>query len=189
LIANIRSIQSFDSKYDTGRLAANSDQQPFANFTQQENQGKMLFFQPANFNNQGVRIGGGIGCVICHQAPEFAIAPISQNNGVTANANGIGTDFTNTRAPSLRDAVKANGDSNGPFMHTGASHDLNAVLDHYNTINAVGNPNLDQIFIQNGNGQQLNLTTQEREAIISFISTLGGTDVYTNEKWSNPFIN
>ncbi|WP_390886667.1 hypothetical protein [Lacinutrix neustonica] len=33
----IRSIQSFDSKYDDGRLTANNDQQPFSNFTAQEN--------------------------------------------------------------------------------------------------------------------------------------------------------
>jgi hypothetical protein len=35
----IRSIQSFDSKYDIGRATAN-DNQNFANFTAQENQGK-----------------------------------------------------------------------------------------------------------------------------------------------------
>jgi cytochrome c peroxidase len=40
----IRSIQSFDSKYDAGRAASANDQQPFANFTAQENQGKIYFW-------------------------------------------------------------------------------------------------------------------------------------------------
>src|SRR5690606_26634194 len=42
----VRSIQSFDSKFDAGRAAAASDNVQFANFTQQENQGKMLFLMP-----------------------------------------------------------------------------------------------------------------------------------------------
>lgn len=185
----IRSIQSFDSKFDAGRLNANNDGQPFANFTPQENQGKQLFLQPPNFNNQGVRVNGGLGCAGCHQAPEFDIAQVSRNNGITGNANGIGTDFNNTRSPSLRDVVKANGNSNGPFMHTGTINDLASVLNHYNNINTAGNPNLDPILRPNGVGQQLNLTQTERDAVIAFIRTLGGTDVYTNEKWSDPFIN
>ena len=39
----IRSIQSFDSKYDEGRAQVNNDNQPFPNFTDQENAGKTLF--------------------------------------------------------------------------------------------------------------------------------------------------
>lgn len=42
----VRSIQSFDSKYDTGRAAAPNDAAPFTNFTQQENNGKNLFLRP-----------------------------------------------------------------------------------------------------------------------------------------------
>jgi len=37
----IRSIQSFDSKYDQGRAIAGNDQAPFSNFTALENQGKI----------------------------------------------------------------------------------------------------------------------------------------------------
>ncbi len=33
----------------------------------------------------------------------------------------------------------------------------------------------------------LNLTNDEKEAVVAFLKTLTGTDVYTNEKWSNPF--
>jgi cytochrome c peroxidase len=41
----------------------------------------------------------------------------------------------------------------------------------------------------NGFGQQLNLTQTEVDAVIAFLKTLSGTDVYTNPKWSNPFPN
>jgi cytochrome c peroxidase len=38
----IRSIQSFDSKYDSGRALVQNDNENFSNFTAQENQGKNL---------------------------------------------------------------------------------------------------------------------------------------------------
>ena len=185
----IRSIQSFDSKYDDGRLLANNDAQPFTNFTAQENQGKQLFLQPANFNNQGVRISGGIGCAGCHQAPEFDIDPNTLNNGIIGTASGIGTDFTNTRSPSLRDVVKIDGTANGQFMHIGVSSNLITVLNHYDVINTNGNPNLDPRLRPNGIGQQLNMTQTEKDAVIAFLKTLAGANVYTDEKWSDPFIN
>lgn len=184
----VRSIQSFDSKYDIGREQVANNNQPFPNYTAQENMGKNLFMQAAVFDNQGSRINGGIGCNGCHRAPEFDIDPNSGNNGIITNANGVGTDFTNTRSPSLRDVVDTDGIGNGQFMHIGESNNLITVLDHYNIIDEVGNPNLDQRLRPNGIGQQLNLTQVEKDAVIAFIRTLSGTDVYTNEKWSDPFI-
>ncbi|RNC87189.1 MAG: cytochrome-c peroxidase [Winogradskyella sp.] len=184
----IRSIQSFDSRYDEGRENANNDGQPFTNFTDQENLGKQLFLQPPVFNNMGVRIAGGIGCAGCHQAPEFSIDPNSLNNGVIGSIDNSGADLDVTRSPTLRDVVKADGSNNGPFMHLGASNTLTAVLNHYNNINVAGNTNLDPRLRPNGVGQQLNLTDQERAAVIAFLRTLAGNDIYSNEKWSNPFI-
>lgn len=184
----IRSIQSFDSKYDVGRAQANNDGQPFQNFTDEENTGKQLFLAPPQFNNQGSRIGGGLGCAGCHQAPEFSIDPNSLNNGVIGTADNSGTDFTITRSPSLRDVVKADGTANGPFMHTGTNTNFNLLLNHYNDITIGANNNLDVRLRPGGNGQQLNLTQDERDAVFAFIKTLAGSDVYTNEKWSNPFI-
>ncbi len=186
----VRSIQSFDSKYDEGRLQANNDGQPFSNYTDEENTGKNLFFSPPVFDNQGIRTSGGIGCAGCHQAPEFDIDPDSKNNGVIGLANGAtGTDFTITRSPSLRDVVKTDGTSNGPFMHIGVSNNLMTVLDHYDTIEVNGNTNLDPRLMPNGSGQQLNMTLAEKNAVIAFLATLSGTNVYSDERWSTPFIN
>lgn len=185
----VRSIQSFDSRFDQGRSVANNDGQPFPNFTAQENLGKQLFLQPPTFNNQGIRINGGIGCAGCHQAPEFSIDPNSLNNGIVGTLDNSGLDLIVTRSPSLRDVVKTDGTANGQFMHIGVSSDLNTVLNHYDNINLIAlNNNLDPRLSPNGFGQQLNLTQDERDAVIAFIRTLAGNDVYTNEKWSNPFV-
>jgi len=186
----VRSIQSFDSKFDEGRLQVTDDIQPFPNYTDQENLGKNLFITSPQFDTQGSRINGGIGCAGCHQAPEFDIDINSKNNGVIGLADGAtGRDLTITRSPSLRDIVKQDGTSNGPFMHIGVSNNLMTVLNHYDNITLAANTNLDPRLMPSGFGQQLNMTQAEKNAVVAFLTTLAGTDVYTNERWSNPFIN
>ncbi len=184
----IRSIQSFDSKYDAGRIAVQSDNQAFPNFTAQENQGKTLFLTPPVFDGLGVRTSGGFGCAACHAAPEFDIDPNTKNNGIIGVLNGTGIDITNTKAPSLRDLVNANGIPNGPMMHTGGLVTLQNVIGHYGSINlAARNTNLDPRLAPNGFGQQLNFQPGEVNALIAFIKTLTGTNVYSDPKWSSPF--
>ena len=184
----IRSIQSFDSKYDAGRSTVQNDNQAFPNFTAQENQGKNLFLTPPVFDANGVRTSGGFGCAGCHAAPEFDIDPNTRNNGVIGVLNGTGIDITNTRSPSLRDLLKADGTPNGPMMHTGSFATLQNVIGHYGNINlAPGNSNLDPRLRPNGFGQQLNITATEVNALTAFIKTLTGTNVYVDPKWSSPF--
>ena len=184
----VRSIQSFDSKYDAGRVQVANDNQNFPNFTAQENTGKNLFLSPPVFDATGNRINGGLGCQGCHQSPEFDIVPNSGNNGIIGIINAPGIDINNTRAPSLRDLVRTNGQLNGPLMHTGVIKTLQAAIGHYGTINlAPGNTNLDPKLRPNGFGQQLHLTAPEVDAVIAFLRTLSGTNVYTDSKWSDPF--
>lgn len=185
----IRSIQSFDSKFDSGRALVANNNQPFPNYTQQENQGKALYLAPPQFDNAGNRIMGGAGCQGCHHAPEFDIDPNTGNNGVIGSFSG-GVDFTNTRSPSLRDVVKSDGSANGPFMHTGASTNFITVLNHYDSIVVIpGNTTIDNRLVPGGNPQRLNLTNQEKNQLVAFIRTLAGSDIYTNPKWGNPFTN
>jgi cytochrome c peroxidase len=175
----IRSIQSFDSKYDLGRANAINDGAPFSNFTAEENQGKALFLTPPP--------QGGAGCQSCHRAPEFDIDSASLNNGVVAVAGSPGTlDLTNTRAPSLRDLFNPNGDLNTPLMHNGAFDDPQILINHYNLVPInPSNTNLDPRL--QGPGGNLGLTQQEKNALIAFLRTLTGSDVYSNPKWSDPF--
>ncbi len=186
----VKSIQSFDSKYDTGRSQVATDSETFPNFTNEENQGKNLFLTSTVFDNTGNRISGGLACAQCHKVPEFDIMVNSHNNGVIVNMNGTGVDLNITRAPTLRNLVKPNGTLNGPMMHSGVFTTLEQVIAHYGNITvAPGNTNLDQKLNQNGNGQQLHVTTTEVNSVIAFIKTLSGTAVYTDSKWSNPFLN
>ena len=189
----IRSIQSFDSKFDVGIAQVNGNiNANFPNFSDQENQGKTLFLEDARFSQAGVRIGGGLGCASCHEGSEFSIDPQSENNGLITVANVPGAvDLTNTRSPTLRDLFSPAGELNGPMMHDGSLATFDAVLDHYNniTFDPAVNPDLDRRLRggRRGQGQQLNMTQDEREAVTAFMMTLSGNDVYTNERWSDPF--
>ena len=95
-----------------------------------------------------------------------------------------------TRAPSLRDLTRVGERVNSPMMHTGANRSLRAVINHYNTIalNQNQNPNLDARLAPNRIGQDLNLTQSEISALVAFLQTLSGTNVYIDKKWSNPFL-
>lgn len=184
----IRSIQSFDSKFDVGRAQVAGTNMPFPNFSEQENLGKQLFMTIPLEGN------GGAGCNGCHRAPEFDIAPDSRNNGIIGVANNPeAIDLNNTRSPSLRDLINPNGIFNGPFMHNGEQTNLLSIINHYNEIEVdPQNTNLDPRLnggpiAGSGEGQNLNLTTLEKAALISFLVTLSGTDVYSNPKWSDPF--
>lgn len=172
----VRSMQSFDSKYDEGRAQVGNNNANFPNFTTAENNGKALYMS----NN-------ATGCNRCHQAPEFDIDPESKNNGVIGVAGAPGNiDLTNERSPSLRDIVNQNGDENGPFMHDGSLTTLMDVINHYDDIpNNPANTNLDDRL--EGPGGNLNLSNTEKNQLLSFLKTLGGSDLYTNAKWSDPF--
>lgn len=178
----VRSIQSFDSKYDLGRAQVSIEQDDFPNYTTQENSGKELFLSPPPL--------GGAGCGGCHSPPEFDIDPNSRNNGVVADAKDSSlSDFTNTRAPSLRDVFNPTGNLNGPLMHNGDFSTMLDVINHYNAITLDQlNPNLDsRLEGPRGLGQRLNLSQTQKEALIAFLKTLTSNELYSAEQWSDPF--
>ena len=185
----VRSIQSFDSKYDSGRARVNVDGVAFPNFTATENAGKNLYLTPPVFDGNGNRIAGGVGCNGCHRAPEFDIDPNSKNNGIVGIIGSTSIETNDTRAPSLRDLVKADGTPNSKMMHTGQFTTVAGVLGHYNNIpNNPANNNLDGKLRADGVVNKLRLTPTETAQLIAFIQTLGGTNVYVDKKWSNPFL-
>jgi cytochrome c peroxidase len=74
------------------------------------------------------------------------------------------------------------------MMHTGVITSLQAAIGHYGNINAnPANTNLDPRLKPNGFGQQLHLNANEVDAVIAFIKTLAGTNVYIDPKWDDPF--
>ena len=178
----IRSIQSFDSKYDAGRAIVNEDTTDFPNFNAEENLGKLLYMTPPSL--------GGAGCFGCHPAPEFDIMSNSENNGVITKVGLESTiDIDNTRSPSLRDLVNPNGKNNGPYMHNGELKTIEDVIEHYNEVKEVpGNTRLDKRLIgHDGKPQKLNLTKQEKAALVAFLKTLTSKAMYNDVRWSDPF--
>jgi cytochrome c peroxidase len=184
----IRSIQSFDSKFDAGMAGGTALNQNFANFTAQENLGKQLFLAPPSPPGSGLATGAG--CQGCHRAPEFDIDPNADNNGIIGVAGStVLTDITNTNPPSLRNLLNSNGKPNGLFMHNGSLNNLAGVINHYNQIIVDPvNTNLDPRLMRGNQGQNLGLNQQQKDAIVAFLATLSGNDVYTNKKWSSPFL-
>ena len=203
----VMSIQSFDSKYDVGRAQVNSDSEPFPNFTDAENAGKALFIDSFAYETDTItvidaitqreeqhaasrRISGGLNCATCHRPPEFDIDPKSLNNGfIRGNpAQGVRFDFNVTRTPTLRDLVKADGTTNGGMFHAGQAMNLFGITAHYDFRQIdPSNTNLDPRYTPGGLPQWLDMTRQEQMQLNAFMRTLAGNDVYTNEKWSDPF--
>ena len=203
----VRSIQSFDSKYDVGRAQVENDSVDFPNFTPMENAGKTLFLEPFEYETDTItvtdaitgeeeqhvaskRISGGLNCATCHRPPEFDIDPESLNNGfIRGNpAQGVMNDFSVTRTPTMRDLVKEDGTTNGGMFHAGQAMDLFGITAHYDfrQIEPL-NTELDERYLPGGLPQWLDMTQQEGMQINAFMRTLAGSDVYSNEKWSDPF--
>ncbi len=179
----VRSIQSFDSKYDEGY------DQDFANFTDSEMRGLQLFSADPNISG-GVRIGRGVGCFNCHRPPTFDINPGSGNNGVISVANKPGEiDLDNTRAPTLRDLANPQGELNGPLMHDGSVSTFSQLINRVSLIEvSESNPRIDDLFKMAGTPRvNLNMTKSESDDLIAFLKTLSGKNVYTDERWSDPF--
>ncbi|MES2269235.1 MAG: cytochrome c peroxidase [Bacteroidota bacterium] len=183
----IRSIQSFDAKFDAGMAAVNNINADFPNFTAQENLGKSLFINPPSPPGTVVN---GAGCQTCHRAPEFDIDPNARNNGIIGVAGSTTLiDLTNINPPSLRNLLNPNGLPNGLYMHNGSFNNLLGVINHYNQIPVdPRNTNLDNRLNRGGQGQTLRLSQAQKDAIIAFLGTLSGKDVYTNKKWASPFL-
>lgn len=203
----VRSIQSFDSKYDEGLAQVNDHMDDFPNFTVEENAGKSLFTEDFEYVIEEVtieqmsgnlvttaahRVSGGLNCATCHRPPEFDIDPESLNNGFDRPLNGNSLqerDFTVTRSPTLRDLINPNGDLNGPTFHAGTSNNLiGGIMANYN-FKAIhpDNDSLDPRLTPEGYPQFLDITNQERNQLLAFLNTLTGENIYIDEKWSDPF--
>ncbi len=178
----VRSIVSYQSKYDQGRQTLPAAPAPppnavFSNFTAQENRGKEIFLSP---------IGG---CAPCHGSETFT-APDAKNNGLDATITdpGYGAVFN---IPANRGLFKVtslrNVELTAPYMHDGRFSSLEQVVEHYNS-GVKAHPNLAfQLRLPNGQPRLLNLSDADKAALVSFLKTLTDRSVTTDIKYSNPF--
>jgi len=177
----VRSIVSYQSKYDAGRSnfpgPPPPPDTPFPNFTEQENRGKEIFLSP---------IGG---CAPCHGTETFT-APQEKNNGLDMATvdRGFGSVINNTaldatfKVGSLR-----NIELTAPYMHDGRFNTLEEVVEHYNS-GVKNHPNLSpQLRLPNGQVRLINLNVQNKAALVAFLKTLTDVTVTTDIKYSDPF--
>jgi len=181
----IRSIVSVNSKYDAGRLASASPANNFANFTAEENIGKTLFFVAPN--------NGGAGCFACHTTEAFiGVNPGPQNNGIDAiSTTDLGAFETFPQIPIFNGRFKTstlkNIELTAPYMHDGRFATLEQVVEHYNS-GVKNHPTLaNALKDANGNPQRLNLSANQKNALVAFLKTLTDPTIATEVKWSNPF--
>lgn len=176
----VRSIVSYQSKYDIGRInfpGPPPPNAPFPNFTAQENRGKEIFLSP---------IGG---CAPCHGSETFT-APEEKNNGldIITTDRGFGIVINNTnRDGTFKVTSIRNIDLTAPYMHDGRFARLEEVIEHYNS-GVKNHPNLSpQLRLPNGQPRLTNLSPQDRAALVAFLKTLTDVNVITDVKYSNPF--
>jgi cytochrome c peroxidase len=170
---------SYQSKYDIGRQQVTAANQNFPNFTAEENQGKALFLNPA------------IGCAACHGTDAF-IAPGPRNNGLDAlNADdaGVGGVTGNANQNGLfKVGSLKNVALTAPYMHDGRFNTLEEVIEHYNS-GVANNPNLSiPLRLPNNGVRRLNLSENEKQALVAFLETLTDTALNNDVKFSNPFV-
>jgi cytochrome c peroxidase len=175
----VRSIVSAQSKYDIGET------NNFANFTVQENLGRLIFFGQTNFPPNPPAT-----CAACHATDNFVPTTTLNNNGleypyVDLGVGGITSVAAQDglfKVPSLRNIALT-----APYMHDGRFTNLAQVVAFYST-GVVSNPNLSPPLIGPG-GQplRLNLTSDQQAALVAFLNTLTDTNLVNDPKLSDPF--
>jgi cytochrome c peroxidase len=170
----VRSMVSYQSRYDEGRARAASPREDFENFTRRENRGKALFMR---------------NCASCHmkQGDEHFFVPKPANTGLRGDSpwadGGVGdvtlrvADLGSFKSPSLR-----NVEVTAPYGHDGRFATLEALIDHYSE-NAISDPNLGYVVPVG----PLKFTASEKAALVAFLKTLTDRKFLNDPKFSNPF--
>lgn len=173
----MRSLRSFNSKYDQGYQGNSRDR--FSNYSEQENFGKELFFNKYN-------------CGGCHGVPSVL------ENGWSESFTNIGLDGPSKedpqgsnasfKAPSLRNIALT-----GPYMHDGRFNTLEEVIEHYSSgikMNPALSWMLQDFDFTTGKSQpkKFNIPDNEKEALIAFLNTLTDHSYTKDKRFSNPFL-
>ena len=128
-------------------------------------------------------------CFDCHATNVF-VGDEARNNGLDPTNTDLGVggvtgnnnDLGEFKAPSLRNITLT-----APYMHDGRFATLEEVIEHYDT-GVQANPNLDNRLMQGNNVRRLNLSDNDKQALVDFLNTLTDEQFITDEKYANPFI-
>jgi len=165
-----------DTRFDKGIEKHFHETKDFDNFTAAENLGKRLFID---------------NCATCHGPNQVRVNIGAANNGLDLEYSdqGVGALTNNIndngvfKVPLLR-----NIELTGPYMHDGRFETLEEVIEHYNSgVQDHRNlhPRLQEGF--NNGPKRLNLSAEEKAALVSFLKTLTDTRITSDERFSDPF--
>ena len=165
----VRSIVAPNSRYDQGRPYQEGRGQPLPNFTEEENLGLKLF------SNRAL-------CSECH-AGDLMLNDRPLSNGLDVRPADQGAGAGRFKVPSLR-----NIELTAPYMHDGRFETLEEVVEHYNSgiqphfalFASLRAPGLRQPV-------RMNLSDEEKAALVAFLKTLTDETLATDPRWSDPF--
>lgn len=130
-------------------------------------------------------------CGSCHVIQEGTYhASLFANIGLDAQTKDKGAGVLGSmefpegsfKAPNLRNVART-----APYMHDGRFNTLEEVLEHYSH-GIQDHPQLDaRLRDENGSPMRMNISTQEKQAIIAFLNTTTDYAMLSDEKYSNPF--
>ena len=174
----IRSMVSYESKFDEGMAQTNNPDQNFPNFTASENLGKNLFFSNRTRCND------------CHDTNAM-VGDAPRNNGLDAIITDLGvggvTGNNNDRGEFKTGSLR-NIELTAPYMHDGRFATLGEVIDHYDSGVQNSNDLDNRLRVNGGQVRRLNLNAAERQGLIDFLLTLTDNNFISDEKYSDPFI-
>ncbi len=173
----VRSMVSYRSKYDVGRAQVNDSEDDFPNFSDLENLGKRVFFS------------NDTDCSNCHTSDHF-VGDEARNNGLDAMLTDLGLGETTGRTQDngkFKTSSLKNIELTAPYMHDGRFATLEEVVEHYDS-GIRNSATLDnRLTNRNGAPVRMNLSDQEKAALVAFMKTLTDTELIEDEKFSNPF--
>jgi cytochrome c peroxidase len=156
-----------------------------ASFTSDEQEGRNVFFNKGKCGN-------------CHQVN--GLTGSGQYYGPTDEWHNIGLDevtvdrgvggVTGNSADdgAFMMPVLLNVEHTAPYMHDGRFSTLEEVIEHYNS-KVKPHPNLSRnLRDHNGSPVKLNLSDYEKKCLVAFLKTLSDPSLFTDEKFSDPFI-
>ncbi len=172
----LNAFVSNNSKFDKGLNAHFVPEAHFSNFTAQENLGKNLFV---------------IHCSNCHDPRMAGVLIPMANNGLDVEYSDQGRgDITNKvsdngvfKVPMLRNVALT-----APYMHDGRFATLEDVVEHYNS-GIQDHPNLHFALRdpQTSQAKRLNLTNEEKQALVAFLRTLTDSKFAEDVRFADPF--
>ncbi len=164
-------IKAVNTRFD-------QQQKGLASFTALEAEGEALFSRKYN-------------CASCHNEQlngyfSGQFANIGLDNGYSDKGLGTITGKASNngafKVPNLRNVALT-----APYMHDGRFKTLDEVIEHYNKGIQPDAALDERLKDDSGAPMRMNISAQEKTAIIAFLNTLTDVDMITNPAFSDPF--